>query len=43
MNATLLARIQFAGTLGFHFIFAPLTIGLAWLIFWMMTRYVRER
>ncbi|MHB9134422.1 MAG: cytochrome ubiquinol oxidase subunit I [Armatimonadota bacterium] len=39
MDAVLLARLQFAATIGFHFIFAPLTIGLSWLIFVMMTRY----
>jgi len=39
MDAVLLARIQFAGTIIFHFIFAPLTIGLAWLIVWLMARY----
>jgi len=33
MDAVLLARIQFAMTVGFHFIFPPITIGLAWLIF----------
>lgn len=32
MDATLLARIQFALTIGFHFIFPPITIGLAWLL-----------
>ncbi|HUU03991.1 MAG TPA: cytochrome ubiquinol oxidase subunit I [Myxococcota bacterium] len=41
MDAVLLARIQFALTIGFHFIFPPLTIGLAWLIFWFMNRYKR--
>jgi cytochrome d ubiquinol oxidase subunit I len=39
MDAVLLARIQFALTVGFHFIFPPLTIGLAWIIFWFMNRY----
>ena len=39
MDAVILARIQFAGTILFHFIFAPLTIGLAWLIVWLMARY----
>jgi cytochrome bd ubiquinol oxidase subunit I len=33
MDAVLLARIQFAMTVGFHFIFPPITIGLAWIIF----------
>lgn len=32
MDALLLARIQFAFTIGFHFIFPPISIGLAWLL-----------
>jgi cytochrome bd ubiquinol oxidase subunit I len=32
MDAVLLARIQFAMTIGFHFLFPPLTIGLAWIL-----------
>jgi cytochrome bd ubiquinol oxidase subunit I len=32
MDAVLLARIQFAMTIGFHFLFPPLTIGLSWMI-----------
>jgi cytochrome bd ubiquinol oxidase subunit I len=32
MDAVLLARLQFAFTVGFHFLFPPITIGLAWLI-----------
>jgi len=32
MDVVLLARIQFALTVGFHFLFPPLTIGLAWLL-----------
>ncbi len=40
MDAVLLARIQFAFTVGFHFIFPPLSIGLAWLLFWIMTRWI---
>ena len=39
MDVVLLARIKFAMTAGFHFIFPPLTIGLSWLIVWMMGRY----
>jgi cytochrome d ubiquinol oxidase subunit I len=42
MDPVWLSRVQFALTVGFHFIFPPLTIGLAWLIFWMMTRYRRS-
>jgi len=32
MDAVLLARLQFALTVGFHFLFPPVTIGLAWLL-----------
>ena len=32
MDPILLARIQFAMTIGFHFLFPPLTIGLSWLL-----------
>ncbi|MEN8153502.1 MAG: cytochrome ubiquinol oxidase subunit I [Acidobacteriota bacterium] len=32
MDAVFLARIQFAFTIMFHFIFPPLSIGLAWLL-----------
>ena len=39
MDAVLLARIKFALTAGFHFLFPPLTIGLAWMIVWMIGRY----
>jgi cytochrome d ubiquinol oxidase subunit I len=42
MDAVLLARIQFALTVGFHFLFPPLAIGLGWLIFGLMTRYRRS-
>ena len=41
MDAALLSRIQFGLTIGFHYIFPPLTIGLAWLIVWMMTKYLK--
>jgi cytochrome d ubiquinol oxidase subunit I len=37
----LLARIQFALTIGFHYIFPVITIGMAWMIFWMLTRHLR--
>ena len=39
MDAVLLSRLQFALTIGFHFIFPPLTIGLAWFIVWIMGKY----
>ncbi len=32
MDVVLLSRIQFAMTVGFHFLFPPISIGLAWLI-----------
>ena len=32
MDACLLSRVQFALTVGFHFLFPPITIGLAWLL-----------
>ncbi len=32
VNALLLARLQFAVTVGFHFIFPPISIGLAWML-----------
>jgi cytochrome d ubiquinol oxidase subunit I len=32
MDAVLLSRIQFGLTVGFHFLFPPITIGLAWLL-----------
>lgn len=41
MDPVLLSRIQFALTTGFHFIFAPLTIGLSWFVVWMMSAYKR--
>lgn len=43
MDAVLLARIQFALTAGFHFIFPPLSIGMSWMVFWFMTRYSKTR
>ncbi len=43
MDTLLLSRIQFAVTAGFHFIFVPLTIGLALLIAAMETlAYVKK-
>jgi len=32
LDAALLSRLQFAITVGFHFIFPPITIGLAWML-----------
>jgi cytochrome d ubiquinol oxidase subunit I len=41
MDAVMLARVQFALTVGFHYIFPPLTIGVAWIIVWMKLRHLR--
>ena len=43
MTAETLARIQFAFTVGFHFIFVPLSIGLAMTVVIAETRHVRSR
>lgn len=43
MDPVLLSRIQFALTIGFHFIFPPLTIGLAWLIVWFLFKFQRSK
>lgn len=32
MDPIILARLQFAMTIGFHFLFPPISIGLAWLL-----------
>ncbi len=42
MDALTLSRLQFGFTVGFHFIFPSITIGLAWLVFLFMTRYKRS-
>jgi cytochrome bd ubiquinol oxidase subunit I len=39
MDPVMLARIQFGMTIGFHFIFPPITIGMAWIIFYFMSKY----
>lgn len=41
MDPVILARIQFALTIGFHYIFPPITIGMAWLIFWLFVKHRR--
>jgi len=41
MDAVLLARIQFAMTIGFHYIFPPLTIGMAWVIVLMYWKHLK--
>ncbi|GHO81028.1 cytochrome ubiquinol oxidase subunit I [Ktedonobacter sp. SOSP1-85] len=41
MDALLLARLQFASTIIYHFLFVPLTLGLSILLVIMETLYVR--
>lgn len=43
MEEVMLARIQFASTTLFHFIFVPLSIGLAFIIAIMQTMYVVKK
>jgi cytochrome bd ubiquinol oxidase subunit I len=43
MSAETLARIQFAFTIGFHFLFVPLSIGLAMMVVIAETRHYRSR
>jgi len=43
MEELILARIQFASTTIFHFIFVPLSIGLAFLVATMQTMYVVKK
>lgn len=41
MDAVWLARLQFALTVGFHYLFPPLSIGLAWMLFIYQTRFLK--
>ncbi len=41
MVAVWLARLQFALTVGFHYLFPPLSIGLGWMIFAYQTRFLK--
>ena len=43
MDAVALAKIQFWITIGYHFIFPPITIGLACFIVYFMTKYMRTK
>jgi len=43
MDTLLLSRIQFAVTIGFHFLFPPISIGLAWLLVILETRGWRQK
>jgi len=43
MDAVWLARLQFALTVGFHYLFPPLSIGLGWMLFFYQTRFLRTK
>ena len=43
MDIEILSRIQFAFTVGFHYIFPPVTIGMSWIIFLMLTKYKKTK
>ncbi|HZJ02143.1 MAG TPA: cytochrome ubiquinol oxidase subunit I [Thermoleophilia bacterium] len=43
MDAVILARIQFAFTIGFHFLFVPLSLGLSLFLVMAERRYYRTR
>ena len=42
MDVVMLARMQFALTVAFHYIFPPLTIGMAWLVLWFQTLAIKK-
>jgi len=39
MDPVFLARLQFAITISFHYIFPSITIGMAWIMFYMMRKF----
>lgn len=43
MDALLLSRLQFAFTIGFHFIFVPISIGLVLMVVFSERRYYKSR
>jgi len=43
VDAALLARLQFAFTIGFHFLFVPLSMGLSLFVVWAERRHYRTR
>jgi cytochrome d ubiquinol oxidase subunit I len=43
MDVVLLSRIQFALTIGFHFLFPPTTLGLSFIILIFETLYIRSK
>lgn len=43
MDVTMLSRIQFALNISFHYLFPPMTIGLAWVIILMEGLYLKTK
>jgi cytochrome d ubiquinol oxidase subunit I len=43
MDPVFLSRLQFALTIGFHYIFPPLTIGIGIVLVWLEGQYLRTR
>ncbi len=43
MDVLLLSRLQFAATIGFHYLFPPLTIGLSMIMVYLEGQYLRTR
>ena len=43
MDVTMLSRIQFALNISFHYLFPPMTIGLAWVIIVMEGMYLKTK
>ena len=43
MDPLLLSRIQFGLTIGFHYLFPPLTIGMAVILVWLEANSLRTR
>jgi len=43
MDALMLSRIQFAFTVGYHFLFVPISIGLAVMVVYTERRYFKSR
>lgn len=43
MDLITLARLQFAATTVYHFLFVPLTLGLSFLVAWMQWKYYKTK
>ena len=42
-DATTMSRLQFAFTIGYHYLFPQFTMGLAFLLFVLKTLYLRTK